>query len=642
MVIGIIGFISSEWSFSQTAPKQPAAGNKNQAPAASGESDRFVSIDFNEVDINVFIKFISELTGKNFIVDQRVKGKVSVISPAKISVDEAFRVFESVLEVHGYTTVQSGKVIKIVPSPDARSKSIETRLKEEAAHPEDKVVTQLIQLRYADPDEIKRLFAPMISKSSVILSYSPTNTLIVTDVFSNIQRLTRILKAIDIAGIGQEISVIPLHFSDATKMVKLLSTVFKPTARTKKGQAERALQIVADERTNTIVLLASEVDSMKVKELVAMLDKETPRGKGKIHVYYLENATAEDLAKVLMELPTKGTTAEKGKEAPIVSKDVKVTADKATNSLIVMADKDDYEVIEEIIQKLDVPRSMVYIEALFMEVNVDAQFEVGIDWNIAGTTDVAGKRSVVSGGYSPDGTAGTLNAATALTNPTDFPLGLLSEPISIEAFGETFVLSNISAVLNAFETNDEVEIISTPQVMTMDNEEAKIVVATNIPFQTTTSTSDNDTYNSFEYRDVGRILSITPHISKGRMVRLKISLEVSTATDTTSLQPTTLKRTVDTTVVVQDENTIVIGGLIGDTLTDADSQVPILGSIPGLSWLFSKTFQRDQKTNLYIFITPHVVNNPQEAETVYEKKKTQIDGIRKGEIKLYEEIAGPS
>jgi len=171
---------------------------------AKENPQQFVSIDFNNVDINVFIKFMSELTGTNFVVDQRVKGKVTIISPSKISLNEAYQVFESVLEVHGYTTVQSGEVVKIIPSPDARSKNIETKLREESTTPRDRVVTQLIPLKYADPVQIKRLFTPMVSKSSVILAYPPTNTLIVTDVYSNIKRLLRILKEIDITGIGQE------------------------------------------------------------------------------------------------------------------------------------------------------------------------------------------------------------------------------------------------------------------------------------------------------------------------------------------------------------------------------------------------------------------------------------------------------
>ena len=234
------------------------------APAVPESADsRFVSIDFNNVDINVFIKFISELTGRNFVVDERVKGQVTIISPAKISVDEAYAVFLSVLEVNGYTTVKAGSVTKIVPSPDARSKNIKTLLKSEAGAPEDRVVTQLIHLKYAQPEEIKRLFTPLISKSSVILSYSPTGTLIVTDVYSNIQRLMRILGTIDIPGIGHEISVVPVRFAEAVNLVKILDSMFQTTSKTAKKNADtgKTVKFMADERTNAIVFLASKEDT---------------------------------------------------------------------------------------------------------------------------------------------------------------------------------------------------------------------------------------------------------------------------------------------------------------------------------------------------------------------------------------------
>ncbi|MBW2492558.1 MAG: type II secretion system protein GspD, partial [Deltaproteobacteria bacterium] len=225
-------------------------------------SERFISIDFNNVDINVFIKFISELTSRNFVVDQRVRGKVTIISPSKISVKEAYKVFESVLEVHGFTTIRSGQVTKIVPSPDARSKNIETRLKEEAASPEDRVVTQLIPLKFASSSEIKKLFAPLVSKSSVILDYPPTNMIIITDVYSNIKRLLRILKAIDVAGMGQELSVIPLEYAEATKFVKILDSIFQERKRSRAQSALSDTKFVADERTNTIIFMASEVETI--------------------------------------------------------------------------------------------------------------------------------------------------------------------------------------------------------------------------------------------------------------------------------------------------------------------------------------------------------------------------------------------
>ncbi|MGD8292892.1 MAG: type II secretion system secretin GspD [Desulfobacterales bacterium] len=597
---------------------------------------QFVSIDFNNVDINVFIKFMSELSGTNFVVDQRVRGKVTIISPSKISMREAYKVFESVLEVHGYTTVKSGEVVKIIPAPDARSKSIKTMLREESAEPADKVVTQLIPLTYADPVEIKRLFTPMVSKSSVILAYPPTNILIVTDVYSNIKRLLKILKQIDITGIGQAISVIPIEYSDATKLVNLLNTVFKPTAQKgRKGVQQKIITMVADERTNTIVLLASEIDTLRIKKLVAMVDKETPRGKGKIHVYYCKNATAEELAKVLQDVPTKetGGGATKGKKAaPVVTGNVRISADKATNSLIIMADKEDYMVLEDVIRKLDIPRSMVYIEALLMEVDMNKSLNIGIDWTAFGKASLGGKETLVGGGFSP-----------GFPQPSDLlqgglTLGMLTEPLTIAGV----TVSNITAIINAVKTDDDFRILSTPQILTTDNEEARIVVGENRPFQTRSTTDvSGGTFESFEYRDVAKTLKITPHVTEDRLVRMQINFEVTTINQaatltTSSTLPVTNKRTVDTTVIVKDDQTVVIGGLIDDSSTTNENKVPALGDVPLLGWLFRNKSENNVKTNLYIFITPKVIKNPAEANQIFQGKKEQIDTIKAGSIKLNE------
>jgi general secretion pathway protein D len=624
------------------------AGDAPVAPSAGGApegAEKMVAIDFNDVDINVFIKFMSELTGKNFVVDNRVRGKVTIISPAKISIEEAYQVFESVLEVHGYATVKSGEIIKIVPSPEARSKSIETRIREEAGPGKDRVITQLIPLKYADPNEIKQLFTPMVSKSSVILAYVPTNMLIVTDVESNINRLLRILRVIDVTGMGHQIVVMPLEYADANKMITLLTTVFQERGRVRRAPGvpdDQTVKFVADERTNSIVLVASEVEAERIKKLIALLDRETPRDKGNIRVYYLEFATAEDLAAVLRELPSKGAGVTEGQPtAPIVSEKVRITADKATNSLIIMADPDDYLVLEEIIRKLDIPRSMVYIEALLMEVNVDKALDFGVEWSSFGKTTVNERSAVFGGGFgSGVGRLGGGEGQLPIDVGSGFSLGIISEPITV---GD-FTFSNISALVQAVRTDDAFHILSTPQILTTDNEEASITVGENRPFQTTTSTSDNDTFNSFEYRDVGKILTITPHISEGRMVRLKIDLEVTNVTSaTTSLQPVTSKRTVTTTVIVDDGNTVVLGGLIDDLSENAQTSVPCLGDIPGLKYLFSSVSINTIKTNLYVFLTPHVVKSPAEADSMYRSKKDQIDKVRKeareaSEIKLYERL----
>jgi general secretion pathway protein D len=602
--------------------QEKAVPKAQKAPRAAKSDERYVTIDFDNVDISLFVKFISELTGKNFVIDKAVKGKVTIISPTKITVQEAYRVFESVLEVHGYTTVPAGKIIKIVPAVAARGKDIETRLREEALTPEDKVVTQLVPLRYADPNELKKLFAPLISKSSVIVSYPPTGMLIVTDVQSNIRRLLSIIEAIDVPGIGEEISVIPLEYATASVLAKSLNEVFqKRTARAKKGAVGApVIKIVPDDRTNVLILLASEDDTGKVAQLIALLDKETPRGEGDIHVYYLQNANAEDLAKVLMAIPAQQAKAPKKGAAPVISKEVQIVPDKATNALVITAKKDDFLVLEDVIRQLDIARRMVYIEALLIEVSMNKDFELGVQWQFAETVGSSEGKDVAAFGASLAG-----DILTPLG--TGFSLGLLGEAINIS--GVDF--PSIAAVIKA-----------TPQIMTTDNEEAEIIVAKNIPFQTRVETGGEGTlgreFATFEYRDVGVTLNITPQISQARFVRLKISEAVEEVIEEESALglPTTLKRVAKTTVIVQDGHTVVIGGLIDRTRTEGTTKTPCLGNIPGLGWLFKSVATRDDRQNLYFFLTPHIVENPQEARALYQEKKEEIDRIKAGVVKLYE------
>jgi len=605
----------------------------NAASSKDDSQDRYVTIDFNNVDINVFIKFISELTGKNFIVDQRVRGNVTIISPTKISVAEAYKVFESVLEVNGFSTVQAGKATKILPSPEARTSDIPTRTSTKPVTPQDQLVTQLIPLTYANADEIKRLFTPMVSKTSLIVAYAPTNTLIVTDVLSNIQRLIKILKEIDVADVGRQISVIPLQHADSTKMVETLTALFLTRGATKqRATASRDdTKFVADERTNTVIVLASEVEMARVRQLIDFIDRETPRGKEKIRVYYLEYANAEDIAKVLQDLPSKESTSVKEKAAagaagaPLLSGKVNITADKATNSLVITASSDDYTVVEEVIKRLDIPRPMVYIEAVVMEVNAQKDFSLGTEWTAAGSTNIGNRPAAVGGGFLTPTSA--IPALTQGVLPQGFSFGVFTEAIDIAGIK----FNNLTALVQAFKQDRDVNILQTPQILTTENEEAKINVGRNIPFQTQSSTTDNQTFNSFEYRDVGTILKITPHISIERLVRLTIGLEVSALESTTDFRPTTLKRTIDTTVIVDDKSTIVIGGLIEDTNAVSVYKVPLLGDIPVLGWLFKVQKSSQQKTNLYIFLTPHVINNPSEAADVYGQKKTTMDSLRGGQ-----------
>jgi general secretion pathway protein D len=279
---------------------------------------------------------------------------------------------------------------------------------------------------------------------------------------------------------------------------------------------------------------------------------------------------------------------------------------------------------------------MVYIESLIMEVDASTSFNIGIDWSIFGDATLAGKETIVGGGFRN----GFVSPQELLQG--GMTVGLLTEPVNIAGID----VSNISAIVNAVQTDDDFRILSTPQVLTTDNEEARIYVGENRPYQTRSTTDDSGgTFESFEYRDVGKTLKITPHVTEGRLVRMLINLEI-TAIDqvqtltTSSTQPVTLKRTVDTTVIVKDQQTVVIGGLIDDVTTECENKVPVLGDMPILGWMFRKRSEETIKTNLYVFLTPRVIQNPGEALGIYQQKKGQIDSIQEGEIKYYEKHTG--
>ncbi|MCP3924238.1 MAG: type II secretion system secretin GspD, partial [Desulfobacterales bacterium] len=576
---------------------------------------KYVRLDFNDVDIKVFIKFISELTGKNFIIDKKVNAKVTIISPEKVTLKEAYKVFESVLEVHGYATVPSGKLIKIVPAQTARSKSIQTGIDNKLNTIGDRIVSQVIKLKYANPNDIKRLFIPFISRNSVLMAYQPTNTIIITDVASNIKRLLKIISAIDVKGVGKEITVVKLEYAETQKLVSILNDVFKSTSRSKRSSGSSSIKFVADERTNSIIVLASIVDTTRIMTLITLLDKQIPKGKERLHVYYLENANAEELAKTLQSLSTKTTGSNTGKKGntPVISGSVNITADKATNSLIIIADSDEYTVIENIIQKLDIPRRMVFIECVIMEVNVDKDFNIGSDWTVGD--------SKVAGGFS-----------NSQASNQGFFLGYFAG--TIEVAGNT--VANLTSMVRLYQKDSEIHILSTPQILATENEESSINVSENIPYLTKAA-SGEDNYNQYEYKDVGISLKITPSISKNKRIRLKIEQTTSKISSTSvEFRPSTLKREINTSVIVDDKNTIVIGGLIDNSLTRTEYKVPCLGDIPLLGWFFKYKGENKKKTNLYIFLTPHVVENRQEALDLGNKKRKEIDKIlNKSKIKLY-------
>jgi general secretion pathway protein D len=630
----------------EPAPPDDRKKTPTESPGKR-KAEKYVTLDFDNVNIEVFVKFVSELTGKNFIIDEKVKGKVTIYSPKKILLRDVYKVFLSVLEINGYATVPVGDMIKIVPSAVAREKSVETRTKKDGLESDDRIVTQIITLERANPDEVKRVLDPIVSKTSSVLSYPPAGILIITDYLSNIRRLQDIVKELDVEGAGEQITYQPLQNASASEVVKSLTAVFQQ----RRANAS-PIRMVADTRTNSVIILASVGDTESVRKLIALMDKEVPRGESNIQVYRLQNAVAEDLAKVLNNIikesasPSSATAQGAAVAAvravvPAVSKNVQIVPDKATNTLVIMAEREDYKVLENIIKQLDIPRAMVYIEALIMEVNTTKDFKLGVEWRAlkqTGSTDgtslytFAGSGTGVMPSASYDSTSGL----TSLALGSGLSMGILGAGIKI---GDV-LFPTIGAVVQAYKEDSDVSILSTPQLLTLDNEEAEINVGSNVPYitkQESTTTSTLVNYNSYEYKDVGVILNITPHINEGNFVRLKISQQVTKVqSGADKSTPTTLKRVAKTTVVVRDNETVVIGGLVGDSTDSGVVKVPLLGDIPLLGWLFkSKTVSRE-KTNLYVFLTPRIVRTQQDAAKLYESKRETMGEVEEGVIKLNE------
>lgn len=521
-------------------------------------SDRMVTLDFNNVDLQTFVKFISELTGKNFVIDEKVQGKVTVISPAKISVDEAYDVFLTVLDLKGFTAVAENKVIKIFPSREAKQSGVSVVTDAKPLPEDENYETRIIRLNYISASELSRLIAPLISKDGSSIPYAQTNTLILTDIKSN--------------------------------MSKLLT-------------------------------------------LIGELDKEPPKGKGGIYVYYLQNASAEEMAKVLANLtgrvPARPPAGQAPQEAVVhFEGGISITADKATNSLIIMASPEDYERLKSIIERLDVKRKQVFVEAAIVEMSLDKTRELGIEWR--STEGVSATDYTIAGGtlLAPPGSGITTFSAN--------PLGVSGLVVAgVKGFLPDGKTLNVGALLRVFQADSNVNILSTPNILTLDNQEAKIVVGQNVPFITGVSqTAGGNVQATIERKDVGIQLKITPHTTESNLVKLDIYQEISSLggsvpVGTNQEVPITNKRSAETSVVVRDTETVVIGGLIKDDVTITERKVPFLGDIPLLGYLFKYQSRQKAKTNLLIFLTPHIIRDSEALESISMEKRKKAEEFRK-------------
>lgn len=588
-----------------------------------------VILNFNEVDISTMAKFISDLTGKNFVMDDRVKGKISVFSPAKLSTDEAFNVFTSVLELKGFTVVQAGRVYKIVPISAAKQSGMRILSDEERGPVNEAYVARVISLDNISSQEAVTFLQPVVSKDGYISAFGPANMLLVVDSALNIEKVLGILKLIDTSQRREGGEVIFLKNAAADNAASVarewLGNRDKATTPRTPGQSVSSGiggTIIPDTRLNALIVFGSDKDKEDIKKLVAMIDVVPPSSSSKVNVYSLENADATDVAKILDGMvkgvpatPAAGATAPAQQSAFEGSK-ITITPDKATNSLVIMASPTDYQNLLQVIQKLDKRRRQVFVQALIAEVSLDKLKDLGIQLGVTGG-GITGN-TAAAGAFDPFNFIGASDPAQALI--TTFLKGVA---------GNTNL--QIAGNLRALFTDGTVNVLSTPNIMTSDNKEAEIFVGENVPFLSQTNlTTGGVSQQSVERKDTGITLKITPQISEGEYVKLDIYQEISAVKDSKgqATDLVTTKRSAKTSVVVKDQDTVVIGGLIQDRDQETVSKVPLLGDIPLLGWLFKTKRVTRQKTNLMIILTPRIIRGAQEmADIAAQQKKSFNDAI---------------
>ena len=613
-----------------------------EKPDHGADEDTRVTLDFRDVDIRVVAKFISDLTGKNFVFDKGVRDQVTVYSPTEVTPEEAYRLFETVLKINDYTTIPGPNFIRIVPSQKARTMDIETRqaVVRGDRSKDDRVVTQLIRLQHADANELRALLQPLVDKTGVMMGYDSGNILIVTDYASNIARLNDIIKAIDVADEGMRLAVIELKHASAKDLSAELDQILQPTAGRKAPNNQRDYKVVPDERTNSLIIMARTAEIDMIRDLCSQLDTESPRGSDRVHVIFLKNAVADDLATVLNDLAAgQGANAQqqtqqqsRRPQALLLQENVFITAEPTTNALIIRAERQDFLVLNDIIEKLDIQRAQVLVEAVIMELTLSKSNALGSELRWMEDFPETGDTSPVAFGGTnlpSSGSSGLINSL--MTNPFAGASGLVlgAAQGTLEFGGTTYL--NIGALVQALEQDSDVNILSTPHLLTLDNEEAKIVVGEERPFlesSLTTATGSNSAAitNTYEYKDLGLTLKLTPHITQGEYIKLAIYQELKSfvsESETGAISST--KRETETTVQVKNGETVVISGLIENETRESRAQVPCLGDIPVLGWLAKTRTQSGDKLNLLILIKPTIVRTAEELQVLTDRKKREAE-----------------
>ena len=645
------------------------------------------------IDLMQLIRMMAQATGRNFILGDDIKGSVTVIAHKPLTVPEAYEAFLSILEVSGYTTVAVGPNTKIVPTSGAANSPLRVGQNGKIPFT-DNFVTQIIQLENVAATDISGFVKDLSGKSAKIMAYAPTNTLIITDSGVNIRRVYNIINQLDVAAPKSKLKIIPLTHATASEVEQVINELYgddgktnnnnnkssrskssrsksrKKTGKTNSSTATNVGEegkyidkIISDERTNSIIIRANEEALEAVTELVARLDVDVdPASRAQIHVVYLEHAKAEDIAQVLSNLSQNTGAGSRNNRstsrnnrsnnrnnrnnnnnnnaknsggadatASVVAafdSGIRITHDENTNSLVIIATPDQIQYVRQVIEKLDIRRKQVFVEAVVLELSSDEQYEFGLGAHMGNAND-DGTVSIFSSQLN--GSSYGLSADLL----SGMAMGVFGEAISVsvsDGLGGTADVSvpAFGIALNALQSNSSVNILSTPNILTLDNEEASIVVGRNIPFPVSTGRDNNNNpIISYQREDVAITLKVTPQINESNYVTLTVFQEVqeveedSQGLDVSTAGFITSKRSADTTVLVRDNQTVVIGGLIGTTDTTVETKIPLLGDIPIIGKAFRGSRTKSRKSNMLIFLTPHVIDDEMDLEEVYRIKVAQ-------------------
>ncbi len=591
-----------------------------------------VTLNLKEVEINALVESMSALTGKNFIVDPRVKGRVTVISAKPMDERELYEVFLSVLAVHGFAAIPSGKAIKIVPTAGAKQENIPTVDQRSGAEP-DQIVTRVIQVQNVSAAQIVPILRPLIPPQGHLAAYTPTNVLIISDAAANVERIASIIARVDLAS-NEEVEIVPLRHASAIEITRVLTTLEQgrvkadPTAA-----AGTPPRMVADERTNSILLSGDKASRLRLRALITHLDTPVDSG-GNTQVVYLRYAKAKNLMTVLQGV-SKSLSNEAARNVPMSGQAINappgggsgssggglvdIQADDATNALVITAPPDLIRSLRSVIAQLDVRRAQVLVEAVIAEISAEKTAELGVQWvvssnNAIGFTNFdAGTSSLANIiGLAAQANEDDLSALSAARIPQGLQLGVGS------------VAGGVGAIISALAKDADANVLSTPTLVTLDNEEASIIVGQDVPFVTgsyTTSTGSGSSttsqignpFQTINREKVGIKLKVKPQINEGNAVKLEISQEVSNVVPSANAAtqgPTLNTREIKTNVLVEDGQILVLGGLIDDKIDESAQKVPLLGDIPLLGNLFRYRSTSKLRRNLMVFLHPVILREP--------------------------------